>query len=483
MAWSTHGARLARAGASENEAREDSVTRIHFWGAAETVTGSKYLVETSGQSILVDCGLFQGLKKLRERNWTPLPLAASDIDAVVLTHAHIDHSGYLPRLVRKGFDGPIYSTEATYDLAKILLPDAAWIQEDDARRANRKGYTKHDPALPLFERRDAAAALERFEPVEFCSPDETYSDTVDLGPRLRCGFHPAGHILGAAWVALEVDGRRIVFSGDVGRPNDPLMLPARHPHDCDVLVLESTYGDRRHPQRDFATDLAAVINRTIERDGIVLTPAFAVGRAQELMWLVTQLVADGTIPDVPVYLNSPMAINATELFTRWHTLHRLSDAQCAQMCQNVRYVRDARDSRALNARDEPAIIISASGMLTGGRVLHHVKAFGPDPKNTILFCGYQAAGTRGDALLHGAQELKIHGEYVPIAAEVVSLEGLSAHADYAELGDWVQTLESAPERVFLTHGEPAPQDAMRRYLRDRFGWHCEIPELGDVVEI
>lgn len=459
------------------------MTRIHFWGAAETVTGSKYLLETKGKKILVDCGMFQGLKKLRRRNWEPLPMAPGRIDAVVLTHAHIDHTGYLPRLVKEGFRGPIYCTEATFELAQILLRDAAYLQQEDAKRANKYGYTKHKPAKPLFDQDDAELALDYFKPVDFCSADEDYSPAIDLGEGIRCGFHPAGHILGAAWLAMEVDGKRLVFSGDVGRPNDPVMKAPRPLRSADYLVLESTYGNRRHPDQDFAAELAKVINRTAKRGGIVLIPAFAVGRSQALMHMITQLKGAKSIPDLPVFLNSPMAINASKLYHRWRDQLRLTEEQCDQMCDDVTYVREARDSRALNSRDEPAIIISASGMVTGGRILHHVKAFGPDGKNTILVCGYQAAGTRGEALVHGAEKVKIHGEYVPIRAEVVSLDGLSAHADYVELADWLETLDQPPSRVFLTHGEPTSQDAFRRYLGERFGWDPQIPQLEDVVEL
>ncbi len=459
------------------------MTRIHFWGAAETVTGSKYLIETADKKILVDCGMFQGLKKLRKRNWEPLDMAPSEIDAVVLTHAHIDHTGYLPRLVKDGFRGPIYSTRATYELCHILLRDAAYLQEEDARRANRRGYTRHDPAKPLFDGNDAEMALEFFQPVDFCAPGTAHSEQVELGEGIKCGFHPAGHILGAAWVDMEIDGKRLVFSGDIGRPNDPLMRPARPIEQADFLVLESTYGNRKHPDEDFSKGLAEVINRTAGRGGIVLVPAFAVGRSQTLMHLISRLKRDGEIDDIPVFLNSPMAINATDLYFRWHELHRLDDDDCNRLSEGVTFVREAEKSRALNKQRGPAIIISASGMISGGRILHHIKAFGPDPRNTILICGFQAAGTRGEALVHGADSVKIHGDYIPIQAEVVSLDGLSAHADYTELGDWVASLERAPSTVFLTHGEPSAQDAFRRYLHDRFGWECEIPELGEVVEL
>jgi len=459
------------------------MTRIHFWGAAETVTGSKYLVETKQKKILVDCGMFQGLKALRLRNWKSLPIPAAQIDAVVLTHAHIDHTGYLPRLVREGFRGPVYCTRATYQLAQILLRDSAYLQEEDARRANRYGYTKHNPAEPLFDTEDAERALKLFKPVKFSAVDGEYSAKIKLGKGIRCGLAPAGHILGAAWVTFEIDGKRLVFSGDIGRPNDVVMRAPRPLQHADYLVLESTYGDRQHPDADIREQLAEVINRTAKRGGIVLIPAFAVGRSQALMHLIATLKETRAIAQLPIFLNSPMAINASDLYAMRHDLHRLSAQQCQQVGDAVTYVQKADDSRALSARREPAIIISASGMVSGGRILHHIKALGPDPKNTILFCGYQAAGTRGEALINGVEQVKIHGEYVPVKAEVVCLGGMSAHADYVELGDWVETLKRAPERVFLTHGEPDAQKVFSGYLKDRFGWEVEIPKLDEVVTL
>lgn len=457
--------------------------RIHFWGAAETVTGSKYLVETAHKNILVDCGMFQGLKELRLRNWESLPMPAKEIDAIVLTHAHIDHTGYLPRLVKQGYRGPVYCTRATYQLAQILLRDSAYLQEEDARRANKYGYTKHNPAEPFFDTGDAEQALALFEPVSFATEDAPFSPKVKLGEGVRCGFEPAGHILGAAWVTLEIGGKRLVFSGDIGRPNDFVMRPARPIKEADFLVLESTYGDRQHPAVDISERIAEVINRTVERGGIVLIPAFAVGRSQALMHVITELKRAKAIPNVPIYLNSPMAINASDLYCDRYELHRLSLQQCSAMGHAVNYVQSAAESRALSAKREPAIIISASGMVSGGRILHHVKALGPDPKNTILFCGYQAAGTRGEALINGVEQVKIHGGYVSIQAEIVSLEGMSAHADYVELGDWVATLERAPRRIFLTHGEPGAQQQFRDYLKERFGWDVEIPKLDEVVTL
>ena len=450
--------------------------RLYFWGAAETVTGSKYLVETNDSRVLVDCGLFQGLKKLREKNWRELDIAPSELDAVVLTHAHIDHTGYLPRLVKQGFDGAVYCTSPTRDLLGIMLPDAGYLQEEQARYANRKSFTKHDPAEPLYDKEEAEESLEQLMPVEF-------GEEFKPADGVSCELTPSGHILGAGWLRLRAEGREVVFSGDVGRPNDMLMAPP-HPLDsADYLIGESTYGDRTHPRTSPWVELADVLRRTIQRGGITVIPAFAVGRSQTLMHMISTLIRGDQIPDVPVYLNSPMAISVTDLYVRHQQHHRLSRPQCREMCEEVEFTNSVPDSKRLNHLEHPAIILAGSGMATGGRVIHHLKAYGPEAKNTILFAGFQAAGTRGEAMLAGANEVKIHGEYVPIRAEVVELDGLSAHGDYVEIGDWLQHMDQPPQRTFLTHGEPSATDAMRRYLRDRFGWDCEQPELDEVVEL
>jgi metallo-beta-lactamase family protein len=456
---------------------------LSFLGAAETVTGSKYLLSTDDRNILVDCGLFQGIKKRRNRNWRDPPVDPREIDAVVLTHAHIDHTGFLPRFINEGFDGPVYCTEATRDLLEILLPDAGYLQEEQAKYANRKGFSEHDPAQPLYTRDDAERALDYLEPEPFGESGNHTSDVVDLGDGIQCRFTPAGHILGAAWVSFDLRGRKLVFSGDVGRPNDPIMRSPRPIDHADYLVLESTYGDRRHAEVDVEQQLAEVVNRTVDRGGVVVIPAFAVGRSQSLMHLLTELQNDDRIPDLPVFLNSPMAIDVSQLYRKHAKLHRLSDQQCDEMFANVTFVNDVQASKKLNTRQDPAVIISASGMATGGRVVHHLKTLAPDPKNTILFAGFQAPGTRGDSMVAGADSVKIHGKYIPIEADVVDLEGVSAHADYVEIGDWLESLDHAPNEVFLTHGEPAATDAMRRYVRDRFEWNCSIPDLHDRREL
>jgi metallo-beta-lactamase family protein len=446
--------------------------RITFHGASETVTGSRYLVETDGARVLVDCGLFQGLKKLRQRNWAPPGFDAASLDAVILTHAHIDHSGYLPRLCKAGFRGPVYCTEGTRDLASILLPDAGHLQEEEARLANRGGYSRHHPALPLYTRADAEACLEQLAPVPFHA-----AFTPAAG--VTATFTRAGHIIGSACVQLALGGTSVTFTGDVGRPVHTVMRPPERLRPTDFLVVESTYGDHRHPAIDPAEELARVVNATLERGGTLVVPAFAVGRAQQLLHLLAGLRAARRIPAVPVYLDSPMAIDATHLFYRHGADHALTHEACAAMSQLAACTRTPDESKEIDRRTEPSIILSASGMATGGRVLHHLRRFLPDPRSTVLLVGYQAAGTRGRLLGDGADELKIHGQYVPVRATVARIDALSAHADYHELLAWLRASELAPRRVFVTHGEPQAADAMRRRLADELGWEAVVPGLGD----
>lgn len=449
---------------------------LTFLGATGTVTGSKYLVRAAGRAVLVDCGLFQGLKQLRLRNWAPLPVDPASIDAVVLTHAHLDHSGYLPLLVRNGFGGKVYCTRATRDLCGVLLPDSARLQEEDAAFANRHGYSKHKPALPLYTSDDAERALERLEPIDFDA-------RVEVAPGLAATLAPAGHMLGAALVRLEVDGRSILFSGDLGRGDDPIMRPPRPAPRSDYVVVESTYGDRRRPRADPQPSLAAVLTRTFSRGGIVVVPSFAVGRAQALLYLIHLAKQSGQVPDVPVYLDSPMAVDATDILCAHRAEHRLSPEQCGSMCRAARIVRSPEESRWLDSRRMPMVIIAGSGMAAGGRVVHHIKALGPDARNTILFTGYQAAGTRGAAMVGGADRVKIHGEYIPLRAEVASLDMLSAHADRDEIIDWLGGLAQPPRRVFVTHGEPVAADALRLAIEERLGWACTVPDFRDSVTL
>lgn len=446
--------------------------KVTFLGAAGAVTGSKYLVELGTSRVLVDCGLFQGLKRLRERNWQPLPLDPQSLDAVLLTHAHIDHSGYLPVLVRTGYRGPVYCTDATRRLLSLMLPDAARLQEEEAEYANRHKFSKHSPALPLYTEADAAVALERLHPVALPSQ-------IALSADVRASFSRAGHLLGAASMRLESRDERILFSGDLGRTRDPLMRAPAPPPPADWVVIESTYGDRLHSQLEPEAELAAPLNRALARGGVVIVPTFAIGRAQLLLHLIGRLKEKQAIPDVPVYLNSPMAEDATPLYQDYPDEHRLTAEDLTAMTGVAHFITSVEESKALNGRLGPMIILAASGMATGGRVVHHLKAFAPDPRNLILFTGYQAAGTRGAAMLAGTESIKCHGEWVPVRAEVVQLRGTSSHADYRELVSWLAASPSAPRRVFVTHGEPAAADALRQHLRRAMELDVTLPEQGE----
>ncbi len=449
---------------------------LRFLGATGTVTGSKYLVSAGGKKILVDCGLFQGYKQLRLRNRAPLPVDPREIDAVILTHAHLDHSGYLPLLIKNGYAGKVYCTQATRDLCAILLPDSGYLQEEEAEYANRRKFSKHAPALPLYTREDAERSLARFAPVGF-------ERDVDLGGRLSLYLSPAGHMLGSSFVSLRHEGETLLFTGDLGRPNDLIMVAPTVIARADYLVIESTYGDRRHDPADPQQQLAEVINRTAARGGAVIVPAFAVGRAQTLMYRIHLLKAARAIPDLPVFLNSPMAVNATHIYHDHRGEHRLTPDQCDAMCAAAKIVNSVEESKALNMRQGPMILISASGMATGGRVVHHLKAFAPEARNTILFVGFQAGGTRGAAMRNGAETIKIHGEYVPVRAEVVGIDNLSAHADYAEILAWLEHFEAPPHQTFITHGEPKAADALRHRIEENLGWRTAVPDYLETARL
>ena len=460
----------------ESRARKTDLT-LRSLGAASTVTGSKHLLEAEGKRILVDCGLFQGVKNLRELNWARLAVDPSSIDAVVVTHAHLDHTGYLPRLVRDGFLGPIVSTEATAAVADIILRDSAMLQERDAAFLNKHKATKHHPALPLYDREDARRALDLFT----TRPFGKEFDLPGAGPVLM--FRRAGHILGAATVDLMWHGRRIVFTGDLGRYDDPVMLDPEPVPAADYLVMESTYGDRLHERADPADALAEVINATVDRGGTVVIPAFAVGRAQTLLYYLWQLRSGGRLPDVPVYLDSPMAINASDLLRTHQRDHRLPPEVYEGMCAMATYTREAEQSMKISASREPKVVISASGMATGGRILHHLKAFAPDPRNTIMLTGYQVPGTRGRSIAAGERYVRIHGEWIPINAQVANLQMLSAHADADELIRWASQIGTTPRRVFVVHGEPQPADILRTRLDREFGWQATVPRPNQLFSL
>jgi len=450
--------------------------KLTFAGAAGTVTGSRYLLDTGERRILIDCGLFQGFKQLRLRNWAKFPVSPRRIDSVVLTHAHLDHSGYLPALARDGFRGPIYATEATRELCEILLRDSAHLQEDEADYANRHGFSRHEPAEPLYTMRDAERALSLFEVVDF-------EREFGLGEGVQCSLIPAGHLLGAAIVRLRRRRRTLVFSGDLGRPHDTIMRAPRAVEEADTLIVESTYGDRSHGPDDGEQRIGEVVRETAGKGGTVLIPSFAVGRAQTVMLALQRLKQRGEIPDLPVFLDSPMAIDATGLYRRFHALHRLTNAQARAMCSVVRLVRTADESKALAEIRMPSVIISASGMATGGRVLHHLKRIAPDPRNQVLFVGYQAGGTRGAHLVAGAKEVKIHGQWVEVNAKVTNIDSYSAHADADEIMDWLRHLRRAPSQVYLCHGEPEAADALRQRIQEEFGWPARVPEHMESVEV
>ena len=458
------------------------VPSIQFLGAAGTVTGSAHLVRTDAATVLLDCGLFQGLKELRERNWREFPFDPDELDAVVLSHAHIDHCGRLPLLVRRGFRGPIYCTGATRSLTGVMLPDAAHLQEEEAERANWRGYSKHKPALPLYTLADAEAVLELLE-------SRPYGKLFPVADGVRARFHRAGHILGAASVELEIPGCRLVFSGDVGRYDRPILRDPDPPPAADVLLCESTYGDRLHaPAEQADADLARVITEGAERGGAILVPAFAVGRTQELLWMLRALEEAARIPTLPIYVDSPMAIEVTELYARHLEEH---DAEMRALVRTegddwygrrVRLTRSAEESKKLNRLTGPVIIIAASGMATGGRILHHLSLRLDDPRTTVLLVGFQSAGTRGRLLKDGATELRMFGQLVPVRATVETLDAMSAHAGQDELLRWLSGMTRPPRATYLVHGEPAAAAGLEAQLRKR-GWTVRAAQDGEQVPL
>jgi metallo-beta-lactamase family protein len=461
---------------SQHKAEISVTINLSFLGGAGTVTGSKYAVEHGGHKILVDCGLFQGFKALRLKNWAPFPINPREIEAVVLTHAHIDHSGYLPLLVKRGFRGSISCSKATADLCAILLPDAGYLQEKDAEYANRHGFSKHKPALPLYTERDARAALTHLTPIPF-----EQDRRLPGGGTIR--LRRAGHILGAASVQLDWAGATIAFSGDLGRYDDRTMVDPVSIDRADYLVVESTYGNRSHDKRDPADALAEAVGDAVARGGTVVIPAFAVGRVQSVLVHFERLKSAGRLSNVPIFLDSPMATDASEVFCNNVKDHKLSKAECRRSCAVAHYVRSVEESKALTANPMPKVIISASGMATGGRVLHHLKHYVQEAKNAVLFAGFQAGGTRGAAMMAGVKSIKIHGEYVPVRAEVKNLDMLSAHADADEILRWLRGFKQPPRMTYITHGEPTASDALRHRIEEELGWLCTVPDHGQRVDL
>ncbi len=461
------------------------MAKLTFLGATGTVTGSKYLVEAGGKRLLLDCGLFQGNKELRQRNWEALPVAPSSFNWVLLTHAHIDHTGYLPRLVRDGFSGPIFANAATRELTEILLRDSAHIQEEDARFANQKGYSKHSPALPLYTVAEAEAALPRIQEIP-------RSGEFKISPEFNVRGYDAGHILGSSSLELTIseNGRKItlVFSGDVGRYEQPILKNPQTPSRADFLVCESTYGDRDHATGSVSDLLAAVINRVVQRGGCVVIPAFAVGRTQTLMYLLRELESQQRIPKLPTYVDSPMAIRATEMYAAHHEEHsleftRLESGGDPLNVHEVHMTRTAEESKQINNVTGSCLILSASGMATGGRVLHHLERRLPDSRNAVLLPGFQAEGTRGRSLAEGAKTLRMYGQDVPVNAEIISMHQLSAHAGQSELMRWLGGFSAPPRRTFLTHGEPAASQALQTMIREKLHWEVVLPAYKQTVTL
>lgn len=443
--------------------------KLHFLGAAGTVTGSRYLIETDNIKLMIDCGLFQGYKQLRLRNWETPPFNPKSIDAILLTHAHLDHSGFLPLMVKKGFRGKIYCTEASFELCKLLLRDSARLQEEEAGYLNRHHLSKHPEALPLYDSDDVNQTFKQFVEIQA-------HQKIDLANKINAKWMPNGHILGSCSISCEVEGTHILFSGDLGRPKDVIMKKPEIPERPDFLIAESTYGNREHEHTNPADQLKEIINATIQRGGSVLIPSFAVGRAQTLIYLLYQLRKSKQIPEFPIYLDSPMSESATSIYHHFEDNLKLNSDDVDAMIAMTKCVKTPEESKQLNSERWPKIIISASGMATGGRVLHHMKNMASDDRNAILFCGHQAGGTRGESLINGATTVRIHGQDIRVRARIVKIDGLSAHADANEIIAWLSNFKPAPICTFITHGEPASADGLRLKIERELNWSCEVPE-------
>lgn len=449
---------------------------IHFLGAAGTVTGSKYLIETREKKILIDCGLFQGLKELRLLNWNYFPVDVKTIDYVILTHGHLDHVGFLPCLIKEGFKGKIYASEPTLAIAEVILKDSAKIQEEEAFRANKYGYSKHKVAKPLYKLEDVEETITHFSVLKT-------HEWIDMNKSVKVRLQGNGHIIGSTFIELNINGKKLVFSGDVGQENDLLMHKPKRPLEADVLFLESTYGDRLHIHEDLKARLKKIILDTVAKGGTILIPSFAVERTQTLMYLLWQLKRDGEIPEMPMIMDSPMGANVLKIFQRFYDWHKLPIDECEAMCKMFRVVVDFKETQAIITTQIPKIVIAGSGMITGGRMLSYLQYYLEKPETTIILAGFQAEGTRGRKLLEGIPELKIYGKYYKVKAHTENMTGLSAHGDQQELLNWVSELKKEPEKLFLIHGEKQAIDTFRVKIKDVYGWNALMPNLYEIVEV
>lgn len=454
----------------------EKFVRINFLGAAGVVTGSKFLLETSEINILVDCGMFQGLKELRELNWEDLPVDVASIDMVLLTHGHLDHVGYLPRLLKQGFTGKIKGTAPTLAIAEIILKDSAKIHEEEANKANKENYTKHNPALPFYTIMDAENTIKQFEV-------EIEDKWIQLSEHIAFRFQYNGHIIGATFIEIDIKGKRFVFSGDIGRTNDYLLNDPKRPKWADFLFIESTYGNKLHPEENIEDDLTEIILETIYEKGNLIIPSFAVERLQTLMFILWKLYKKNKIPDIPIFVDSPMGNNVLDVFKRFPKWHKLSSQDYKAMCNHVNIVKSYKETWETVDDKRSKIIIAGSGMVTGGRVLTYLQQLIDDPSTTVLLVGYQAEGTRGRQLIDGTHEIRFYGKFYPVKATIKSIESLSAHADQQDLLDWVSNIKNIPEKVYLTHGEPTALDAFRVKLKNNYNWDVAIPKLTDVYKV
>ncbi|WP_395044121.1 MBL fold metallo-hydrolase RNA specificity domain-containing protein [Flavobacterium sp.] len=450
--------------------------KIKFIGGAGTVTGSKTLIESNGITILVDCGLFQGIKPLRELNWEPLPVLPSTIDFVLLTHGHLDHCGWLPRLVNQGFKGKIYCTSPTAAIAKLILLDSAKIQEEEANKANKERYSKHEIAEPLYTVEQAEKVFPLFRVLKT-------NEVVNLDAEIYAIFTNAGHIIGACTIELILENKKLVFSGDIGRDDDVLMYAPTKPKKADYIFLESTYGNRIHPQTDTKLELETYINNTVNKGGTIIIPSFAVERAQTVMYLLWQLKVEGRIPNIPYIIDTPMGIKVLDVFENNSKWHKLSPNECVEMCKMFTMISDYKDTITAIYDKQPKVVIAASGMITGGRVLSYLERYIGLPETTVIIIGYQAEGTRGRKLLEGAKDIKIHGKYYEVKANILEIEGLSAHGDQQDLLNWLSELENKPKKVFLVHGENIPADELRIKINEKYGFECVVPLMGQEFEL